>query len=113
MDFGWVWGGLEHTWRLPRGYQNWSKSEFEQKFYFLTVLERFGWHFEGVLGVLWQGFGRLWLSFWSVWGHLGHLGPPEWRFQFLGCILLGFVVLAGFGLHFGVFSNCFFTFCCI
>ena len=31
------------------------------------------------MGGLREGFGRVWLSFWRVWGHLGRLGPSEWQ----------------------------------
>ena len=31
------------------------------------------------MGGLREGFGRVWLSFWRVWGHLGRLGPYEWQ----------------------------------
>ena len=116
--FGRFWAGLG----VARGYENWFKWRFKQKYDFSAVLDgfwgSFGRGYGRASGGFWKGLaefleglgaswtlGALWVA-----GERAKRALRDMRFPFLGCILLHFVVLACFSLHFYVFSSCFFIF---
>ena len=83
MDFGRGLGGFGQAWGWQEGMKTGSNGDSSRN----TIFQQFWTGFEGalggVMGGLREGFGRVWLSFWSVWGHLGHLGCDDSLHKYL------------------------------